>query len=207
MTTSAGNVYLITAPSGAGKSSLVNALLARDAGLALSISYTTRAPRPGETDGEHYHFVSEAQFFEMRDQDAFLEWAQVHDHFYGTPKKPLADALEFGRDMILEIDWQGARQVRQLLPDVVGVFILPPSLEALEDRLRNRGQDSEAVIARRMQNAGEEILHAPEFEFVVINQEFDVALQQLQAIVQSRRLRYARQSLLHRTLFESFKIR
>jgi guanylate kinase len=200
----AGNVFLITAPSGAGKSSLVNALLENDAGLQLSVSCTTREPRDGEVDGRDYHFVTEAEFLHMRQNDELLEWAQVHDNFYGTPRAPLAKALELGRDVLLEIDWQGAWQIRQLLPGVTGIFILPPSIDALESRLRARGKDSEAVIAKRMAAANGEIAHAHEFEYIIINQEFSVALQQLEQIVSSARLRYARQSIMNPALFDSF---
>lgn len=200
----AGNVFLITAPSGAGKSSLVNALLESDAGLQLSVSCTTRAPRAGEVEGRDYYFVTTEQFKSMRDADDLLEWAQVHDNFYGTPRAPLSKALELGRDVLLEIDWQGAQQVRRMLPGVTGIFILPPSLDALESRLRARGKDSEAVIAKRMAAASSEIAHAHEFEYVIINQEFSVALQQIEQIVSSARLRYSRQAVMNPALFTSF---
>lgn len=200
----AGNVYLVTAPSGAGKSSLVNALLESDPGLELSVSCTTREPREGEVNGRDYYFVSQAEFKRMRDGDELLEWAQVHDNYYGTPRKPLAKALELGRDVLLEIDWQGAAQIRKLLIGVTGVFILPPSIGALESRLRARGKDSDAVIAKRMAAASSEIAHAHEFEYVIINQEFSVALQQLEQIISSARLRYARQAIRHPALFDSF---
>ena len=200
----AGNVFLVTAPSGAGKSSLVNALLENDAGLQLSVSCTTRAPRDGEVDGRDYYFVSTEQFRAMRDSDELLEWAQVHDNFYGTPRAPLTKALELGRDVLLEIDWQGAEQVRRTLASVTGIFILPPSLDALESRLRARGKDSEDVIAKRMSVASSEIAHAHQFEYVIINQEFSVALQQLEQIISSARLRYARQAVMNPALFDSF---
>ncbi|MCD8505202.1 MAG: guanylate kinase [Burkholderiaceae bacterium] len=200
----AGNVFLITAPSGAGKSSLVNALLENDAGLQLSVSCTTRPPRDGEVDGRDYYFVTPEQFNAMRGSNELLEWAQVHDNFYGTPRAPLTKALELGRDVLLEIDWQGAEQVRHMLPGVTGIFILPPSLDALESRLRARGKDSEEVIAKRMAAASSEIAHAHEFEYVIINQEFSVALQQLEQIVSSARLRYTRQAVMNPALFESF---
>lgn len=200
----AGNVFLVTAPSGAGKSSLVNALLENDAGLQLSVSCTTRAPRDGEVDGRDYYFVSTEQFRAMRDSDELLEWAQVHDNFYGTPRAPLTKALELGRDVLLEIDWQGAEQVRRTLASVTGIFILPPSLDALESRLRARGKDSEDVIAKRMSVASSEIAHAHQFEYVIINQEFSVALQQLEQIISSARLRYARQAAMNPALFDSF---
>ena len=194
----------MTALSGAGKSSLVNALLENDAGLQLSVSCTTRAPREGEIDGRDYYFVSEAEFLRMRDGNELLEWAQVHDNFYGTPRAPLAKALELGRDVLLEIDWQGAAQIRQLLAGVTGIFILPPSMDALQSRLRARGKDSEAVIAKRMAAASSELSHAHEFEYIIINQEFSVALQHLEQIISSSRLRYARQAIMNPALFDSF---
>jgi len=207
MSTSAGNVFLVTAPSGAGKSSLVNALLERDPGLELSISCTTRAPRPGETDGKEYWFVTHTEFERMRKQDELLEWAQVHDNFYGTPKGPLASALLNGRDVILEIDWQGAQQVRRLLGPVTGIFILPPSMDVLEQRLKARGKDSAAVIAKRVAAAESEISHANEFEYVIINQDFSVALGQIEHIISASRLRYARQAKVNPALFASFGLK
>jgi len=196
-----GNLFLIAAPSGAGKSSLVNALLAQDPQLTLSISCTTRAPRPGEIDGQHYRFVSPAQFRALRDAGALLEWAHVHGNDYGTPRDRVDAALAQGRDVILEIDWQGAQQVRRLLPQAIGVFILPPSIEALKTRLEQRGQDAAPVIARRLQAAGKEMSHAPEFEYVIINQEFSAALAQLSQIVATARLRYPHQATRHAELF------
>lgn len=204
MNNPAGNVYLVTAPSGAGKSSLVNALLSRDSALELSVSCTTRAPRDGEVDGKDYVFVSEEAFLEMRDNNALLEWALVHGNYYGTPRAPLEHALHSGRDVVLEIDWQGARQIREVLPGVSGIFILPPSLHTLRSRLQARGTDSEATIARRLEAASGEIAHAVEFEYVIINQEFSVALQQLEQLVSSARLRYARQAVMNPALFDSF---
>lgn len=200
----AGNVFLVTAPSGAGKSSLVNALLENDPGVQLSVSCTTRKAREGEVDGRDYYFVSPETFKSMRDGNQLLEWAQVHGNFYGTPRAPLAKALELGQDVLLEIDWQGAQQVRRLLPGVTGIFILPPSIDTLESRLRARGKDSEEVIANRLAAASSEIAHAHEFEYVIINQEFSVALQQLEQIVSSSRLRYARQGVMNPALFDSF---
>jgi guanylate kinase len=200
----AGNVFLVTAPSGAGKSSLVNALLEKDPGLELSISCTTRAPRPGETHGTDYMFVSEQEFTALKQSDQLLEWAHVYGNNYGTPRAPLAKALETGRDVLLEIDWQGAQQVRQMLPSVTGVFILPPSLDALESRLRGRGKDSDEVISKRLAGASVEISHAHEFEYVIINQDFSVALGQLEHIISSARLRYPRQAVINPALFDSF---
>ncbi len=202
----AGNVFLVVAPSGAGKSTLVNALLARDATIALSISYTTRAPRPGEVDGREYHFVSIDEFKERRARGEFLESAEVHGHFYGTSRPWIEQRMQAGSDVLLEIDWQGARQVKQVFPHAVGIFILPPSIEALEQRLHKRGQDSPQVIARRLLAAGSEIAHAPEFDYVIINEDFDRALADLTAIVTAARLRYASQAARHHALFAQLGI-
>jgi guanylate kinase len=207
MNESAGNVFLVTAPSGAGKSSLVNALLKRDETLRLSVSCTTRAPRDGEVDGQDYQFVSHDKFVQMRDNGELLEWAEVHGNYYGTPHAPLTQALRVGQDVILEIDWQGARQVRKLLSGVTGIFILPTSVDVLAQRLRARGTDSEAVIASRLEAANGEIAHAGEFEYVIINQDFSVALAQLEHIVMASRLRYARQALTHVALFDAFGLK
>lgn len=202
-----GNIFMVVAPSGAGKSSLVNALLAQDPSLALSISCTTREPRPGERDKQHYRFVSEATFQAMRDRGDMLEWAEVHGNYYGTPRDRVVQSLEAGTDIILEIDWQGARQVRKHYPQAIGVFILPPSIEALETRLKNRGQDEPQVIARRLLAAGGEMAHASDCEYVIINQEFNLALQQLQHVVSAARLRYTAQSVRHAGLFTQLGIR
>lgn len=201
-----GNVIIIAAPSGAGKSSLVHALLAQDDSLKLSISCTTRAPRPGEKEGEHYYFVDQAQFDTLKDNNELLEWAHVHGNFYGTPARPIIEQLQAGHDVILEIDWQGARQVRRFFPDAIGIFILPPSIEALEERLRKRGQDSESVITRRLLAAGGEMAHVTEFPYVIINQDFNVALKELQAIVQACRLRTQAQIQRHTQLFSQLGI-
>ncbi len=188
-----GNLIVVAAPSGAGKTSLVNAVLAEDPGLALSISYTTRSPRPGEQDGREYHFVDPATFEAMLGRGEFLEHAEVHGNRYGTSRKRIEDALERGSDVVLEIDWQGAQQVRRLYPGAITVFILPPSIEELERRLRSRGQDSEAVIRRRVENAVEEILHAGEFDYVIINSIFEEARRDLAAVVRAARLTLAQQ--------------
>jgi guanylate kinase len=205
MTTSlarpAGSIFMVVAPSGAGKSTLVNALLARDPGIELSISFTTRAPRPGETNGHEYHFTDTADFLARRTRGELLEWAEVHGHYYGTSRPWIEQRLGSGRDVLLEIDWQGARQVRNALPQAIGIFILPPSIEALEARLHKRGQDSAQVIARRLLAAGAEISHAAEFDYVVINENFDHALGELGAVVTATRLRYASQVARHRELF------
>jgi guanylate kinase len=182
-----GVLFVITAPSGAGKSSLIDALLKSDASLKLSISYTTRAPRPGEQDGREYHFVDTETFLAMRSRGEFLESAEVHGNHYGTSKQVIRDTLERGEDLILEIDWQGARQVRALYPGCVGIFILPPSVEELERRLRGRGQDSDAVIRRRLANAREEIEHRHEFEYAIINKDFEAARSELAEIIRKER--------------------
>ena len=180
---------MIVAPSGAGKSSLVNALLQDDAGLKLSLSTTTRAPRPGEVDGKDYRFVAKEDFVRERDQGHFLESAEVHGHFYGTSKPWIEAQMQAGNDVILEIDWQGAQQIRRLIPSVQWIFIFPPSIEALEERLRKRGQDDEATIQRRLAAAHIELAHAHEADFIVLNDSFDQALVDLGHILAASRLR------------------
>ena len=202
----AGNVFMVAAPSGAGKSSLVNALLADRPDIQLSISATTRPPRPGEADGQHYHFVTVEAFDEMRARDGLLEWAEVHGNFYGTPRDWIVNQTQAGHDVLLEIDWQGARQVRARYPEAIGIFILPPSIEALETRLKHRGQDEPNVIARRLLNAGGEIAHAPEFEYVIINQDFSAALADLTTIVTAARLRFRSQAARQPDLFSQLGI-
>lgn len=187
-----GLLFIVTAPSGAGKSSLIDALLKDDPRLQLSVSYTTRAPRPGEANGREYHFVDGATFIAMLKRGEFLESAEVHGFRYGTSQAAIRDALGSGEDLVLEIDWQGAQQVRTLQPGCIGVFILPPSVAELERRMRARGQDSDAVIRRRLASAEEEISHAPEFDYVIINKDFETAKQDLQAIIRVERLRQAR---------------
>jgi guanylate kinase len=182
-------MLMIVAPSGAGKSSLVDALLQDDPGLKLSLSSTTRAPRPGEVDGKNYRFVSQEEFIREKDQDLFLEWAQVHGHFYGTSKPWIESQMQAGSDVVLEIDWQGAQQIRKLIPSVQWIFIFPPSIEALEERLRKRGQDDEATIQRRLAAAHVELLHAHEADYIVVNDSFDQALVDLKHILASSRLR------------------
>jgi len=201
-----GTLFLVAAPSGAGKSSLVKALLERESSLRLSVSCTTRPPRPGEQDGREYRFVSADQFTRMRERDALLEWAEVHGNFYGTPRDFIDEATEAGTDVVLEIDWQGVRQIKRLYPQAVGIFILPPSIETLEERLHKRGQDTPNVIARRLLAAGSEIAHAPEFEYVIINQEFSIALQEFSQIVQAARLRFSCQAARHAALFAQLGI-
>jgi guanylate kinase len=184
---SKGRLFVVTAPSGAGKTSLIEALMAHDRTLKLSVSYTTRAPRAGEKDGVDYHFVDEPTFLRMRDAGEFLENAQVHGNRYGTAKRVIAQALAQGDDLILEIDWQGARQVRAIYPHCVGIFILPPSIEELERRMRKRGKDSDAVIRRRLEAARGEMEHAGEFDYAIINKDFDTAKRELADIIKKER--------------------
>ncbi len=188
-----GNLFIITAASGAGKTSLVRALLAADSQIKLSISYTTRQPRPGEVNGEHYHFVEDATFLSMLGEGDFLESAHVHGARYGTSQTRVDEALASGNDLILEIDWQGAAQVRKLYPEAISIFILPPSIPELESRLRGRGQDSEEVILKRLAAAREEMSHVGEFDYVTINDKFEESLQDLAAIVRAQRLKCAAQ--------------
>lgn len=183
-----GTLFTVCAPSGAGKTSLVNALVASLDNLTVSVSHTTRQPRPGEKNGVNYHFVTEDDFIHMLTCNLFLEHAQVYDHYYGTSQRWLLEHLHTGTDVILEIDWQGAQQVRRLKPDTVTIFILPPSREVLERRLRSRGKDSETVIAQRLQAAVDDISHYVEFDYLVVNDDFSQAVQDLQAIVHSQRL-------------------
>lgn len=183
-----GNLFIITAASGAGKTSLIKALLAKDEHLKLSISHTTRAPRPSEANGVDYHFVDDATFLHMLGEARFLESAEVHDARYGTSQSAVELPLEAGFDVILEIDWQGATQVRRLYPQAISIFVLPPSIEALERRLNGRGQDSSDVIAKRVAAARTEMRHVSEFDYVTINDDFDVALQDISAIIRAQRL-------------------
>ena len=182
-----GRLFVITAPSGAGKSSLIQAVLKEDPSLKLSTSYTTRAPRPGEQNGREYHFVEDGEFLAMRSRGEFLESAQVHGNRYGTAKRVIDEALKRGHDLLLEIDWQGARQVRKLHPDCVGIYVLPPSIEELERRMRTRGQDSEEVIQRRLANARDELTHVDEFKYRIINKDFEAAKGELSEIIREER--------------------
>ena len=184
-----GKLFVITAPSGAGKTSLINALLKDEPRLRLSTSYTTRPPRPGEANGREYHFVDDATFLAMRERGEFLESAEVHGYHYGTAKQLIDRVLERGEDLVLEIDWQGARQVRTLYPGCVGIFIHPPSIEELERRIRARGQDSDTVIHRRLQNAKDELARAGEFKYAIINKDFDTAKSELAEIIRNERTR------------------
>lgn len=184
-----GTLYVVAAASGAGKTSLVKALVEADPRIAVSVSHTTRAPRTGEQDGVHYHFVKVDAFKDMIARNAFLEHAQVFDNHYGTARAGIEESLAADRDVILEIDWQGARQVRAAFPACVGIFVLPPSRAALEQRLRGRGQDPDEVIARRMRDAVAEMSHYAEFDYLVVNDDFTVALDDLKAIFRALRLR------------------
>ena len=190
-----GNLYIVSAPSGAGKTSLVQALMAALDNLCVSISHTTRPGRPGEIDGVNYHFVTPEQFAQMLNEGAFLESAQVFGNHYGTSQQWVRDTLATGSDVILEIDWQGAQQVRRLMPEATSIFILPPSLTALQERLNKRGQDPAAVIAQRMAAAISEMSHYAEADYLLINDQFDTALQELRAILIAGRLRIAKQQL------------
>ena len=195
----AGTLYVISAPSGAGKTSLVKALTGSTNDVVVSVSYTTRPMRPGEIDGVHYNFVSAEEFQRMRDRGEFLEYAQVFENYYGTSKHWLETKLGEGVDVILEIDWQGAQQVRKTFRHAVGIFILPPSRQTLLQRLRSRGQDSEDVIARRTDGAIEEMSHYHEFDYLVINDNFETALADLRAVLRSQRLATARQQQKYAT--------
>ena len=197
-----GCLFVLAAPSGAGKTSLVAALLQREPGIGLSVSYTTRAARPGETDGVHYHFVDEERFLDLKAKGEFLEHAFVHGYWYATSAAWLRDQVAHGRDVLLEIDWQGAAQVRRLIPDAVHIFILPPSLSSLRERLEKRGQDSAQIIMRRLEAAREEMRHWTEFDYVIMNQDFARAVDDLSAIVRAARLTAPRQALRHARLLQ-----
>lgn len=183
-----GNLFIITAASGAGKTSLIKALLAEDSHLKLSVSHTTRKPRPGEQDGVDYHFVDDAMFLQMLGEAKFLESAEVHGARYGTSQSAVDAPLQAGHDVILEIDWQGAEQVRRLFPNAISIFVLPPSIETLEQRLNSRGQDSQETISKRVAAARAEMRHVSEFDYVTINHYFDIALQDIRAIIRAQRL-------------------
>lgn len=197
-----GTLYVISAPSGAGKTSLVRALVQAVPELVVSVSHTTRPPRSGEQDGADYHFIDAERFLGMVEDGGFLEHARVFGNYYGTSRQAVQAELATGRDVILEIDWQGAQQVRRLMPGCQSVFILPPSREVLESRLRARGQDTEAVIARRLEEAVAEMGHYAEFDYLVVNDDFDHALDELRTIVTANRLRVGRQQARHRGLLD-----
>ena len=188
-----GSLFIVSAPSGAGKSSLTATLLEDDSEVQMSVSYTTRASRPGEVDGRDYHFVEKAEFMRMLERGEFLESAEVHGNHYGTSEAWIREQRAAGHDILLEIDWQGAQQVRRLVPDTIGIFILPPSVAELEQRMRRRGQDSEDVVRRRIAVAADEMSHAAEFEYVIINNDFEEARRDLVSIVRASRLVYSRQ--------------
>jgi guanylate kinase len=196
----AGNLFVVASPSGGGKTSLTRALLEREPAIRLSVSYTTRPPRPGEIDGTDYHFVTPQQFAALKAAGEFVEHAQVHGNWYATSATWLKSQLESGQDVLLEIDWQGAAQVRALIADSVQIFILPPSLASLRERLVRRGQDDDATIERRLVAAREEMRHCEDFDYVIINQEFASAVEDLAAIVRASRLRSGRQRMRHRAL-------
>ncbi|MBN8475480.1 guanylate kinase [Sulfuritalea sp.] len=196
-----GTLFIVSAPSGAGKTTLVGRLLADDPKVRHSVSFTTRAPRPGEQDGREYNFIGVQRFLAMRERGEFAEWAEVHDNFYGTSRTWLEQRMLEGCDMMLEIDWQGAQQMRRQFPEAVSIFILPPSIAELERRLRGRGADSEDVIARRVAGALGEMRHVAEFDFVIINNDLDVALGELKAAVCASRLRFPRQRARHPDVF------
>ncbi len=202
----ASSLITVTAPSGAGKSSLLSALIRQDPSLRLSISHTTQPPRPGEQNGREYHFTTVDNFRKRLDADEFLEYAIVHGNYYGTSKLSVLDQITAGHDTLLEIDWQGARQIRRLFPETVSVFILPPSIAVLEDRLKKRGQDSPEIIRQRIEAADEEIRHACEADYVIINTDFDLALSKLASIVEAARCRTALQAIRNRELFLQFGI-
>ena len=195
-----GCLFVLAAPSGGGKTSLVRALLEREGGIRLSVSYTTREPRPGEQDGVDYHFVDEAKFMALKAAGEFLEFAHVHGNWYATSAVWLREEVQQGHDMLLDIDWQGARQVRALMPEAVHIFILPPSLASLKERLERRGQDVAEVIGRRLDAAREEMRHCGEFDYVIMNQDFARAVDDLSVIVRAARLTATRQQVRHAAL-------
>ena len=197
-----GCLFVLAAPSGGGKTSLVTALLEREPGIRLSVSYTTRPPRPGEADGVHYRFVDEARFMALKARGEFLEHAHVHGNWYATSATWLREQIASGHDVLLEIDWQGAAQVHKLIPEAVLIFILPPSLASLRERLEKRGQDSPEVIARRLEAAREEMRHYGDFNYVIMNQDFARAVDDLSAIVRAARLTAPRQGVRHAALIE-----
>ena len=197
------NLFIVAAPSGCGKTSLVKALIAQTEGLCVSVSHTTRAARPGEAHGKNYFFVSKQEFDQIKEEDGFIESAQVFDNHYGSAKQTVRDLLESGTDVILEIDWQGARQVKKSFNDAIGIFILPPSEAALRERLTDRGQDDKSIIDRRMQDAVSEMRHYDEFDYLVINDDFNLALTDLSTIIHSQRLLLSQQTEKYQSLLNS----
>jgi guanylate kinase len=200
-----GNLFIISAPSGAGKTSLVHALLNHNPHIDLSVSYTTRDPRSGEQDGKDYHFVSREAFLAMANRSEFLESAEVYGNLYGTSQIWISQEIATGRDVLLEIDWQGAAQVRRLFPDCISVYILPPSIAALEARLKGRGKDNDTVIAKRLAAAREDIAHVAEFDYVIINDNLNNALRELDAVVLSAKLTCAKQLTRHQALINQLQ--
>jgi guanylate kinase len=188
-----GNLFILSAPSGAGKSSLIHALLGQHQDMQLSVSHTTRAPRPGEVDGVHYHFVSVEAFKALIADNNFLEWAEVFGNYYGTSRTTIEQVLALGRDVFLDIDWQGARQIKSQVPSVLSIFILPPSVAELEKRLNQRGQDNQEIISKRMLQAKSEISHVTEYDYVLVNDDFQQCLNELQQVVLSQRLTLQKQ--------------
>jgi guanylate kinase len=203
----AGSLFVVVAPSGAGKTSLVRALLDREPRIRLSVSFTTRPPRPGELDGRDYFFVARNDFEQRRESGEFLEWAEVHGNLYATSRRWLEERMAEGTDIVLEIDWQGAVQVQRLYPDAIGVFIAPPSIQALHERLVARGQDSAAIIAQRVEAAEAELKQAHRFQYVIINQDFTRALDDLSMVVSAARLRFAQQKARNGSTFAALGIR
>jgi guanylate kinase len=203
---SSGSLFIIVAPSGAGKSTLVNALLAQEPAIKLSISYTTRQPRPGEQHGREYYFTNPEDFLARRAAGEFIESAEVHGNYFGTSRLLIAEQMKSDTDVLLEIDWQGAHQIKKQFPNAIGIFILPPSIAALEERLKKRGQDEPNVIIRRVLAAGGEIPHASECEYVIINQEFAIALAELTSIVRAARCRFPQQAARNASLFAQLGI-
>jgi len=195
-----GNLYIISAPSGAGKTSLVRKIMEKRGNVCFSISHTTRAMRPGEKNGFDYHFIDTGAFQEMIKDDAFIEHAQVFDNYYGTSHASVEDQLADGLDVVLDIDWQGARQIRAQLPHAINIFILPPSKQALDERLHTRGQDSEEIIAQRMQSAIQEMSHYDEYQYLILNDDFETATTELDAILHSQHLTINQQSLRHQVI-------
>ncbi|MEG3756086.1 guanylate kinase [Psychromonas arctica] len=194
-----GTLYIVSAPSGAGKSSLIQALLSDSSNQPsqVSISHTTRSPRPGEVNGEHYHFVSETEFKQLIEENAFFEWAEVFGNYYGTSRVAIEESLAQGIDVMLDIDWQGARQVREVMPNARGIFILPPNRKELELRLNKRGQDSQEIIAKRMREAQSEMSHYTEYDYLIVNDDFDTATQEFSAIVRALRNEQEKQAIKH----------
>ncbi|KTD92616.1 MULTISPECIES: guanylate kinase [unclassified Pseudoalteromonas] len=195
-----GNLFILSAPSGAGKSSLINALLKKHTDMKVSVSHTTRSPRPGEENSVHYHFVTTDEFKALIEKNDFFEWAQVFDNYYGTSKQAIESQLNAGIDVFLDIDWQGAQQVRKIMPSVQTIFILPPSKAELEQRLNNRGQDSAEIIASRMAKAQSETSHFNEYDFVIVNDDFDTALNDIETIVMAQRLTLSVQEVRNKKL-------